>query len=240
MRLCAVKDLEDDMVLGKSLYEANGKLMLSAGYRLSSVMKQKLISRKYTHIYITEEGTEEVVPEDIISDEVKLQAKAKLSNKINEIERQSKFKEAGLFQAKELIINGYLKKVNITYDMRSIVEEILKDISAVGADHMKMVMIKSEESYFLDHAFNTTVLSIFIGKKYRFTKEELKKLALGVFLHDIGKAVLNQLKDNKNLINLLKSFRKDNFKLAVATSSFGGRANKILDLLRDLRMFNVK
>ncbi len=223
MRLCAVKDLEEDMVLGKSLYEANGKLMLSAGYRLSSVMKHKLLSRKYTHVYIMEEGTEDVVPEDIISDEVKLQAKTKLSNKISEIERQSKFREAGLYQAKELINNGYLKDVNITYVMRSIVEEILKDISAVGAEYMKMVMIKSEESYFLDHALNTTVLSILIGKKYRFTKEELKKLALGVFLHDIGKAVLNQIKDSNNP-NKVAEFYKEHptFGYLILTKSGSG------------------
>jgi len=198
MRLCAVRDLEDGMVLGKSLYEANGKLMLGAGYRLSNAMKSRLLSKKYTHVYIMEEGTEEVIPEDIISDEVKLQAKARLSNKITEIESQSDFKEASLYKAKELIEKGYLKNINITYDMRSIVDEILKDISAAGANYMKMVMIKSKESYFLDHAFNTTVLSILIGKKYRFTKDELKKLALGVFLHDIGKTVLSQIKNSKS------------------------------------------
>lgn len=198
MRLCAVKDLEDGVVLGKSLYEANGKLMLGAGYRITNVMKNKFLSRKYTYVYIMEEGTEDIVPEDVISDEVKLHAKARLSNKITEIERQSEFKEVSSFKAKELIEDGYLKDVNITYAMRSIVEEILKDISAVGAKFMNMVMIKSEESYFLDHAINTTVLSILIGKKYRFSNDELKKLALGVFLHDIGKIVLDQIKDSKN------------------------------------------
>ncbi len=208
MRLCAVKELEDGMILGKSLYEAKGKLMLSAGYRITSSMKNKLLSRKYTHVYILEEGTEEVVPEDIISDEVKLSAKSRLSSKVEEIERQTDFKEVSVYKAKELIEKGYLKKINITYTMRSIIEEILKDISSAGANYMNMVMVKSEEYYFLDHAVNTAVLSIIIGKKYGFAREELKSLALGVFLHDIGKVVLNQLRDSKNKTKVTELYKE--------------------------------
>ena len=176
MRLCAVKDLESGMVLGKSLYEVNGKLMLGAGYRITREMKSKLLSRKYTHIYIMEEGTEDVVPEDVISDEVKLQAKSKLADKVAEIEKQDKFKDVSLSKARKLVEDGYLKDVDVPYAMRAIVGEILKDISAVGANFANMVMIKSEDSYFMDHALNTTVLAILVGKKYRFTPSELKCL----------------------------------------------------------------
>ncbi|MFC1552851.1 HD-GYP domain-containing protein, partial [Candidatus Latescibacterota bacterium] len=59
-------------------------------------------------------------------------------------------------------------------------------------------MIKSEESYFFDHACNTAVLAILIGKQYRFSKDELKSLALGTFLHDIGKKVTEKIKDSDN------------------------------------------
>jgi len=198
MRLCAVKDLEDGMILGKSLYEANGKLLLGAGFRITDYMISKLASRKYTHVYIMEDGTDDIVPEDVISDEIKLQAKIELAGKISEVKRQAKFENVSLHKAKELIQKGYLKNVNITYAMHAIIDEILKDISSAGATFAKMVMIKSVESYFLDHALNTAVLSVLVGKKYRFTKEELKSLALGTFLHDIGKVVLEQIKESEH------------------------------------------
>ena len=197
MRLCAVKDLEDGIILGKSLYESNGKLLLGAGFRVTDYMISKLISRKYTHVYIMEDGTDDIVPEDVITDEIKIQAKLELAGKVTELKRQTKFENLSLYKAKELIQKGYLKNVNITYAMHSIIDEMLKDISSAGASFAKMVMIKSEESYFLDHAFNTTVLSILVGKKYRFTKDELRSLALGTYLHDIGKVVLEQIKENE-------------------------------------------
>ncbi|MFC1651144.1 HD-GYP domain-containing protein [Candidatus Latescibacterota bacterium] len=197
MRLCSVKDLDDGMVLGKSLYETNGKLLLGAGFRISDFMKSKLVSRKYTHVYIMEEGTDDIVPEDVISDELKMQAKLELASGVSEIQKQAKFQDVSLSKAKDLIKSGYLKDVNITLAMSNVVEDILRDISSAGANFAKMVMIKSEDSYFFDHACNTAVLAILIGKQYRFSKDELKSLALGTFLHDIGKKVLEQMKENE-------------------------------------------
>ena len=67
MRLCSIHEFEEDTVLGRSIYQSNGKLLLGAGYRINEAMKAKLIERGYTHVYVMEEGTEDVVPEDVIS-----------------------------------------------------------------------------------------------------------------------------------------------------------------------------
>ncbi|MFC1693460.1 HD-GYP domain-containing protein [Candidatus Latescibacterota bacterium] len=194
MRLCPIKEVKQGMLLGKSIYQPNGKLLLGAGYRISSEIRSKLVERKYNHIYIMEEGTEDVVPEDIISDEIRMQAKSTLEGKMSEIKKQSVFQNISHQKAIKLIEKGYLKNINITYDMRKIVEEILKDISSAGAQLLNTVLIKSADSYFLDHAINVTVLSILIGRKYRFEHRELMSLALGSFLHDIGKSIIEQLK----------------------------------------------
>jgi HD-GYP domain-containing protein (c-di-GMP phosphodiesterase class II) len=196
MRLSSIQELNESFILGKSIYHANGKLLLGAGYRITDVMRAKLIERGYSHVYVMEEGTEEVVPEDVISEEVRLQAKAKFADKISEIKSQAEFREMSYTKATDLIQKGYLNKVNITYDMRMIVEEILKDISTAGAKFLNTVMVKSTQSNFIDHAINTTVVAILIGRKYRFNKGELTSLALGTFLHDIGKLVLEQVSGN--------------------------------------------
>ena len=69
------------MVLGKSIYTVNHQLLLGAGYRINNEIKDKLIERGYNHIYIMEEGTEDIIPEDIISDEVRHQAQYNLATK---------------------------------------------------------------------------------------------------------------------------------------------------------------
>ncbi|MCD6308321.1 MAG: HD domain-containing protein [Candidatus Latescibacteria bacterium] len=208
MRLCAVKDLEEGMVLGKSIYQPNGKLLLGAGYRIDTVMMGKLAGRGYTHVYVMEEGTEDVVPEDIISDEVSFQAKNRLAGKVLDIRNQKEFQDATVDQATRLIEKGYLKSVNITYDMRKIVEEILKDVSAAGAKLMNTVMVKTADTYFMDHALNVTVLAIMMGKKYRFHKKEIMSLGLGCFLHDIGKTIIEQMKGAKDAARASELYRE--------------------------------
>jgi len=199
MRMCSLKDLEPGMILGRSIYQLNGKLLLGAGFRINPEVSGKLQERGINHIYVMEEGTDDVVPEDVISEEIKMHAKLKLADKVQQIRNQSEFKDISVEKAKRLVEEGYLKKLSITYDMRNIVEEILKDISATGAKYMNMVMVKSSEGYFFEHALNVTVLAILIGRKYRFDQKELMSLALGCFLHDIGKVVLEHLKGGNEL-----------------------------------------
>jgi HD-GYP domain-containing protein (c-di-GMP phosphodiesterase class II) len=195
MRLCSIDKCVGE-VLGKSIYYGNGKLLLGAGYRINDSIIGKLVERGVTHVYIMEEGTEEVIPEDVISEEVRLQAKVKLADKVGEISKQAEFKKITRSKAVKLLEQGYLKDIHITYDMRIIIEEMLKDIAATGAKFLSTIMMKTEDTYFLDHAVNVTVLSILMGRKYRFNKQEIMSLALGSFLHDIGKVITDQIKQS--------------------------------------------
>jgi HD-GYP domain-containing protein (c-di-GMP phosphodiesterase class II) len=96
----------------------------------------------------------------------------------------------------ELVKNGYLKKVNLTQEMKNIVTEIMNDISSAGAQFINSALFKSADTYQMDHAINVTVLAVLIGKKYGFKKTELMDLALGSFLHDFGKIVIEKMKEN--------------------------------------------
>lgn len=198
MRLTPIKDIEEDMVLGKSIYQIDGKLLIGAGMRIDPQIKEKLLERGYTHVYIMEEGTEEVVPEQVISDEVSFEAKSRLAKTIYDIQDRAEFTSSSVSKAKHLIAEGYLKDAIITYDIKKIVEEILSDITSTGAKVMNSVMIKTADSFFLDHALNVTVLSLLLGLKYHFSTKENLSLGLGTFLHDIGKIVIEMLNEKED------------------------------------------
>lgn len=208
MRLCPVKNLEEDMVLGKSIYLMNGKLLLGAGVRISPATREKLIERGYTHVYINEEGTDDIVPENIISDEVNYHAKITLANKIYDIQNKTEFKNVTVSRATKLIERGCLGNVNIANDVKKIIAEIIKDISVLGSNLLNSVMIKTVDTYFLDHAVNTTVLSILIGRRYKFSQKELTSLALGVFLHDVGKTITEKMNEDKDPVKAKELYRE--------------------------------
>lgn len=196
MRLCSLEEVEAGMVLGKSIYEMNGRLLLGAGYRINAEIRARLVEKGYSHIYINEEGTEDVIPEDVISDELRHQAQLKLAGKVQEIRNLASFREMTAAKAAELIDNGYLQAVAINAEMRQIVRDILTEISEAGSKFQNTILFKAKNTYFLDHSINTTILAILIGLRFRFTRVELAHLALGSFLHDIGKIIIEQISGN--------------------------------------------
>jgi HD-GYP domain-containing protein (c-di-GMP phosphodiesterase class II) len=193
MRLYPLGEVEDGMILGKSIYQANGKLLLGAGFRIGKDIKYRLLEKGYSYIYIMEKGTGEAIPEDIISEEVRLQAQTRLADKVDEIKRLANFQDLTYSKALNLLESGYFQKVSINYEMRQIVKDILRDISVTGAKFYQTLMVKSKDSFFFDHSLNTTVIAVLIGARYRFSKAELFNLALGTFLHDIGKIIIDQV-----------------------------------------------
>ena len=79
MRQCSIEQLTEEMVLGKSIYAKDGTLLLGAGYRLQAAYIRRLKLTGYPFVYIMEEGTEDVIPEDIISDQIRMQTSAEVS-----------------------------------------------------------------------------------------------------------------------------------------------------------------
>ena len=193
MRMCPVNDIQDGDVLGKSIFLSNNRLLLGAGYRISNDIRRKLLEKGYSHVYIMEEGTEDVIPEDVISDEVRHDAKIHLEDSVNRIKRAAVFQQKSIDKVRETLEKGNLQNVVITYDLKKVVTDILRDITAGKVRFMNTIFPKSKDTAFFDHAINTAVLAILIGKRYRFTVNELTPLALGAFLHDIGKVIIEQM-----------------------------------------------
>lgn len=201
MRIASAQDLETGTVLGKSLYLPNRQLLLGAGFRITEEIKRKLLEKGYAHVYIMEEGTEDILPEDVISEELRHEAKIKLVDNVDKIKNAVQFEEKSYEKVKESLEKGNLKNISISYDMKKIIQEIIHEISLTGAKFMNTIMFKSKDDFFFDHAINTTVLAILIAKKYKYTNEELSNLSLGCFLHDIGKVIIYQINNSKEKEN---------------------------------------
>ena len=181
------------MVLGKSIYELDNRLILSAGNKISPVILKYFTERGYNYIYIEEEGTEEVIPEDIISYTVLLKASSSLESIVKNLTKLNKFRNISAEEAIKLFEEECIQDANQLFDVRNITDEIVNDISYSAHKILSALIPKSKSTYFVDHALNTTILSTLIGYKYRLKKPELLNLAAGAFLHDIGKIIVEQL-----------------------------------------------
>ena len=198
MKLIPVNKIRNTMVLGKSIYTINNKLLLGAGHRISHEIKEIFIEKGYNHVYIMDETANDIIPEYIISDEVINQANYKLSDKTEKTQKRIKFNNISRERINNQLQSGFLKDIITPYDIGQVSEELLTTISHIGASTLNTFLVNSKSSYHFDHALNSTVIATLIGKKYGLTSEELQNLSTGVFLHDLGKIVVEKMKEKSN------------------------------------------
>ena len=98
MVLYSIEDITEGMIIGPSIYIKDKKLLIAAGFRLKRAHIDLLRKRGYTGIQINVEGTEDVIPESIISQHVQDELTAtveKSSKSIENVIHQSKITKEG-------------------------------------------------------------------------------------------------------------------------------------------------
>lgn len=165
MRQVGVNSLKIGDVLGKTIYSSNGRTLLGQGVKLTPLFIGKLRDMGISIVYIEDQRFNDVVVEDVISEEHRREAMEK-------IEQCTQAVRLG----KD--IDGFPLKNMIS----KIVEEIMfkKDIL------VSMMDIRSRDNHTFAHSVNVCVLSTVLGKAMHLDKEKLEILAIGALLHDIG------------------------------------------------------
>lgn len=103
--------------------------------------------------------------------------------------------------------------------IHAIVDNILKDETYL----LGFTTLKSFENYLYNHMLNAAVLSIGIGKRINFPRNQLSRLGMAAILHDIGKAeiplsILNKPSDlDSNELELMIRHPVDGVRMLMRT-----------------------
>ena len=184
------------MVLGQPLHAYYGgkrTLLLGAKAAFSAPLITKLQSMGYSFVYIEEEGTEEIVPENVISDETWDNALLavsryyeKISSTIKELSKKRDRKSVDIMEMG--MLSFPLPKSSL---LRENVRDIIEDLFIIGAvEGYNTISGVSRTNAIHNHVLNVTVISLLIGSEYGFVDSEQNVLGMGALLHDVGKAVL--------------------------------------------------
>jgi len=176
MRLIHLDDLTDDMVLGRSILNEDGKILLGADCKNLSKYKEKLFGLGIQHIYINDELSSDIIIEDVISEETRLQTQNIIKKTMNNVQFN---KELDYDSIKSVIV--------------SIIEEILQNKNI----NSKLTDIRTMDGYTFNHSVNVSVLSLIMGKAMNYNYSQLLDLGIGALLHDIGKILIPPVILNK-------------------------------------------
>lgn len=169
MRKVPLAMITPDMRLGKSIYHYN-QLLLTAGINELNRFTDRLEILGITSIYIEDDISEDIEIEDAISETTRFKCKNALQTAIDRFRLQGDFDMGGITEATSMLIEEILSR-----------PDVLVSLNDIG----------TTDDSTLVHSVNTTVFSLLLGQRMNLSYAELKSIAEGTVLHDIGKTMIN-------------------------------------------------
>jgi len=196
-----IQNVEPGMMLGKALYGDNYEVLLNRGVVLTEDYINRLKNRGFIKVYIDDEETADVIIKDPISDKIRIMATKDIL-KTYELTRSAVVNiEAETTEAVIKSINT--PKIKNAFQESQPFKQMCKDINSFVDELMNenilsgLSSIRSFDNYTYEHSVDTAVLSIIIAKRLFFNKDNLRQIAIGEFLHDIGKIFIDEKIINK-------------------------------------------
>lgn len=181
MRLVDIDFIREGEVLGKSIYSAEGKILLGEGVPLSRDYLERLREMGISSVYLSDELFADVEIKDVINPVNRIEAIKITRESLEQVKLGKRIESPKLYKA---------------------VNNIVDDILANETILMNMVDIKSLNDYTFAHSVNVAVLSIIIGTSLGYDTIKLRNLGLGALLHDIGKTkVPSEILNKKGRLN---------------------------------------
>lgn len=168
MRAIPINKVQPGMVLAKSVYSPDGRVLLREGAALTDRYLMALRSLNFNYVYIVDPRAPEISLSDPIPEELRQEA-------ISVIKRAF----GGDINAQK--VGTHLPSISEV--TKQLVDSIIsnRDVTVQMAD------LKSHNTYTFAHSVNVSILGTMLGHRAGLNALRLQDLALGLILHDIGK-----------------------------------------------------
>ncbi|WP_017872758.1 HD domain-containing phosphohydrolase [Candidatus Caldatribacterium saccharofermentans] len=162
----ATSHLRPGMIVGYPLVRDDGVVLLKEGVRLNDRLIRKIRELGFEYIYVRDPGFADVDLEEILSHDIRRQALVTLNESFYQIVRG---KEAAVEPLKRLV------------------DEIIDEVLSTKKSVVSLIQLRQHDDAVFSHSVNVAALSVFIGKFLRLSRQQLRVLALGSLMHDLGK-----------------------------------------------------
>ncbi len=187
MRLVPIHCIKEGNSLAKSVFDANGRVLLKEGVVLSSKILERVENNGFQSLYIIDEYSQGEI-EDVIKPQLRQKAVQALKSSFDSFKSyyfQTNPASLPLKNRIELKAkNKYMSNMN------QIAKELVDELLANKNLLVNLVDIKNLDSYTYQHSVNVAVLSLIMGIEQGLERQQLHELAIGALVHDIGKVFI--------------------------------------------------
>jgi len=170
MRLVSLDQITGSEVLGKAIFDSEGRRLLNTGVSLRPTIIQKLYEKGISCVYIDDDISEGIESDSLLCEETKTHAKIIVRE---EMQRLSK------------------KNTMDCSRLSGVVDKIIDEILSKKVEIVDVKDIRMQDEQTFAHSVNVCVMSIALASKLSLNVSKIKSIALGALLHDIGKALLS-------------------------------------------------
>jgi HD-GYP domain-containing protein (c-di-GMP phosphodiesterase class II) len=197
-----VSQLRPGQVLARTIYNERGEVLLGAGTPLNAFFVERLRSRGVISVYLQDGLGDDIEPADIVSEELRASTVTHLSRAYDVIASMAhgtrknnqnrprtvddlvhRLGERPL----ELPPQGTGSLQALYHDIESLMNEILESNTIASLESLK-----SHNDYTFQHSVDVAVLGILLGRTAGLPRDQLRELALGCLLHDLGKMYIDE------------------------------------------------
>ncbi|MFC4558668.1 HD-GYP domain-containing protein [Virgibacillus kekensis] len=179
MRLVSTKSLKPGVMLGQTIYNERGQVLLQKGLNLTERLIRRLTERGITYVYIEDELTNDIHIESPISDTLRIEATEVIKGTFTDM------RNSGIMDNSYILDKRGEKLTNV---VQRIVDEMRNNSGTLSL----LADIFVTDNYIFQHSLNVTIYTLAIGLEMGMTTKQLSEIGTGAMLHDIGKVFIDQ------------------------------------------------
>lgn len=166
MKYISVEQVEPGDVLARSIYTSEGMTLLHAGVQLTVGMINKLRQFGVTMLSVKDPLLDDVDTEEVVNETTRKDAMRNLSSAFQCVQ-----------SGNNIDLRGMQKSIG------NIVEEVLRNRRVL----LNLGEIRTTDNALYIHSLNVCMMATVMGVGLGYNTSQLKELAIGALLHDIGK-----------------------------------------------------
>jgi HD-GYP domain-containing protein (c-di-GMP phosphodiesterase class II) len=166
MKYVHIDNVEPGELLGKTIFAANGAVLLAENVQLTVFMITTLRRIGVTMLYIKDPNFEDVDIPEVLSSQTKQAVMKQMGETFDAIRSGKEF-------------SG--KHVN--FSINQLIDELVKNKEVL----LQLTDIRTKDNELYVHGLNVCTIAVMIGLGMSLNMLQLKDLAVGALLHDVGK-----------------------------------------------------
>ena len=230
-----LSELKIGMYVLSIITKNKGVVIKSEGYISKESNIAQLKKSHVTHLVIDPSRTKikekikaPVVTEKTLKDEVSLEPTKSLENEMKSANKL--YNNAKTLQKKildDITKNKVIDAEQVQESTNAIVDSIFRNQDALSC----MSRLRIKDDYLVEHSLNVSILMTIFCKHLGIERAIMEELALGAFLHDIGKVFIPD-----NILNKPGRFTPDEYEIMKQHVNYGIKALKETPNISDIVM----